>query len=235
LTLRGNELANAISGANGSDTLVGNGGNDTLDGGLGADTMVGGLGNDLYWVDNTGDVVDETGGSGKDVIRSTVSFSLAASPKLADVEILYLTGNNDDLDAVGNALDNLIKGNTGNNVINGDAGNDRLEGRGGADWFEFTTPLSINNVDTIMDFTVGEDRFRIDDAVFSGGGLALGTLAESRFVIAAAALDSNDRVVYNSTTGAVYYDADGTGAGAQVQFATVGTGLAMTNTSFVVV
>jgi serralysin len=73
------------------------------------------------------------------------------------------------------------------------------------------------------------------DAVFSGGGLAPGTLLASQFAIATAAIDADDRIIYNSTTGALYYDADGTGSGAQVQFAALGPGLALTNNEFVVI
>jgi serralysin len=71
--------------------------------------------------------------------------------------------------------------------------------------------------------------------VFSGGGLVPGALAEGRFVVAAAALDAGDRLIYNASTGALYYDADGTGARARVQFAQVDTGLALTNNQFVVI
>jgi len=42
-------------------------------------------------------------------------------------------------------------------------------------------------------------------------------------------------VVYNSATGALYYDADGSGAGAQVQFATLGTGLGVAAGDFLVI
>ena len=42
-------------------------------------------------------------------------------------------------------------------------------------------------------------------------------------------------VSYNSGTGALAYDADGNGGGAAVQFATLATGLALTNADFVVI
>ena len=48
-------------------------------------------------------------------------------------------------------------------------------------------------------------------------------------------LDGNDRIIYNTTTGALYYDPDGDGAAAAVQFATLGTGLALTAADFFVV
>jgi len=60
-------------------------------------------------------------------------------------------------------------------------------------------------------------------------------LTVAQFTTGSAAADASDRIIYNSLTGGLFYDADGTGAGAQVQFATVSTGLAMTNSEFVVI
>jgi Ca2+-binding RTX toxin-like protein len=47
--------------------------------------------------------------------------------------------------------------------------------------------------------------------------------------------DSNDFIVYNTVTGALLYDADGNGAVAAVQIATLAGGLALTNADFVVI
>jgi hypothetical protein len=44
-----------------------------------------------------------------------------------------------------------------------------------------------------------------------------------------AAADINTCFIYNSATGALFFDADGTGSTGQVQIATLSTGLAMTN------
>ena len=88
----GNALDNIIIGNSAANLLVGNDGNDTLDGGAGADTMRGGLGNDIYVVDNAGDVVDETGGDGTDLVKSSVSFDLSGTKAIGDIENLTLTG-----------------------------------------------------------------------------------------------------------------------------------------------
>jgi len=48
-------------------------------------------------------------------------------------------------------------------------------------------------------------------------------------------LDAGDRIIYDDTTGAVYYDSDGVGGVVQTQFATLSAGLALTNFDFFVV
>src|SRR5262249_9798614 len=60
--LTGTDGANTLAGGTFDDVLEGGGGADILSGGPGADTMRGGAGNDTYYVDNTGDRIDERGG-----------------------------------------------------------------------------------------------------------------------------------------------------------------------------
>ena len=62
-----------------------------------------------------------------------------------------------------------------------------------------------------------------------------GILAASAFAIGTAAADASDRIIYNPTSGALLYDADGTGARAAVLFATLDPGLMLTNTDFHIV
>ena len=120
--LTGNDGANSLSGAEGNDSLTGGLGNDTLDGGAGIDTLVGGLGDDVYVVDGTTDAVTELAGQGTDTIRSSVSFSLLM---VSNLENLFLTGSA-NLDATGDAGNNVLGSNAGNNVLDGGDGVDTV-------------------------------------------------------------------------------------------------------------
>ena len=77
------------------------------------------------------------------------------------------------------------------------------------------------------------DMILLDDAVFTG--LSLGALDAGAFVTGTAALDANDRIIYNSTTGALLFDVDGVGGAAAIQFATLQTGLTLTASDFFVI
>mgnify|MGYP006198077475 FL=1 len=87
--------------------------------------------------------------------------------------------------------------------------------------FRFADTLGSTNVDTVTDWAVG-DSIQLENAIFTRL-TTTGVLASTRFAANAngLAMDANDHVVYNTTTGALSYDADGSGAGAAVQFATL--------------
>ncbi|MEZ0259711.1 MAG: beta strand repeat-containing protein [Alphaproteobacteria bacterium] len=138
------------------NSLVGNAGANLLDGLAGADKMNGGLGDDIYIVDNTGDIVTETLNGGMDTVNSSVTLTLKTN-----VENLNLTGAN-AVNGTGNALANDIAGNAANNTLNGSGGddtivggggNDKLTGGTGADTFKFTAD-SANGTTTISDFSL---------------------------------------------------------------------------------
>ena len=93
-----------------------------LNGEGGADIMLGGAGNDVYFVDNVGDLVFENLNEGTDAVFSTIDYTLTAN-----VETLVLQGAG-NLSGIGNALDNKLFGNSGDNTLNGGAGADRLTG-----------------------------------------------------------------------------------------------------------
>ncbi|MBI2993489.1 MAG: matrixin family metalloprotease [Gammaproteobacteria bacterium] len=225
----GNELNNSITG---------NAGNNILNGGTGNDTLSGGAGNDTFII-NGGDTVVEAANQGTDTVQASVSFVLGAN-----VEKLTLTGVG-NLVGNGNGLGNLIIGNTGKNTINGGTGNDilaggagndvliggpgadSLNGGPGADAFLFSTALGVSNVDTLNAFSHTDDVIRLDDDIFTAIGLAPNTVltaAKYKENATGVATDSSDRIVYNTTTGALFYDADGNGPGVAVRFAVIAGG-----------
>lgn len=168
-----------------------------------------------------------------------------------NIEQLFLRGT-ENLNGFGNSLDNRIGGNAGinhlvglggNDVISGEAGNDKLEGGdgndkllggagndrliGGAgkDAFVFNTALGdLPNRDIVYDFSHDEgDRLQLSKSVFAA--LSIGKLSADAFYAAEGAKtahDGDDRIIYNTSTGALFYDADGKGGAAAVQFATMG-------------
>jgi len=133
----------------------------------------------------------------------------------------------------GNALANVVTGNDGANVLDGKGGLDILVGLGGNDTFLFDSALGGGNVDKISDFTAGADKIALDDSVFTT--LAPGALGAGAFVTGGGALDAGDRIVYDQVHGLLYFDADGSGAGAQVLFARVDPGLGLNASDFVIV
>jgi serralysin len=110
-----------------------------------------------------------------------------------------------------------------------------MTGGAGSDIFRFdTAPNGATNRDTITDYNVAADTIHLENAIFTSLGAA-GTLSAQFFRIGTAAADSNDYIIYNQATGVLSYDADGSGVAAAVQFATLSSGLALTNADFVVI
>ncbi|HYD13623.1 MAG TPA: hypothetical protein VEC11_12320 [Allosphingosinicella sp.] len=210
INLTGNEIANF---------LVGNNGANTLNGGGGADIMTGFAGDDVYLVDTAGDLVNENAGEGFDAILANVSYAAAAGVSVEWLSTSFTAGTA-AINLTGNEIANFLIGNNGANTLNGGGGADVMTGFAGDDSFAFTTALGAGNVDTIADFAAGTDKILLDDAVFTQIG-AFGALNANAFVAGTAAADASDRIIYNSATGQLFYDADGTGAGAAVPFATL--------------
>ena len=224
----GNNLNNVITGSAGNNWLRGLEGNDTINAGAGNDTIQMSNGSGTSYGT---DVIN--GGDGVDTIdygsaaRTAVFIDLAAgtasgggtggagSATVTNVENANGSAFNDVI--TGSASANFLFGFDGNDTLDGGAGNDRLEGGAGSDRYVFTA-IGAANADTITGFASGADKIVLN-------GLNLGTdgnftAGDSRFAFNSAQ-DSNDRIIYNTTTGQLWYDADGNGSGTAQLIATL--------------
>ncbi len=206
-TLNGDAGNDVIYGGDGDDNANGGADNDLVDGGNGADTLAGGDGDDELYGRQNNDALN--GGAGADDVYG---------------------GDGDDV-VFGGEGDDLLDGGNGADRLDGGAGADTLIGGANADTFVFSTLLGGGNVDVITGFNVADDTIELAISVF--GTIAAGALAANAFVIGSAATDADDRIIYDAATGALYYDADGNGAGVAAQFATLVPGLALTSADFI--
>ncbi|MHB1353503.1 MAG: Ig-like domain-containing protein [Thiobacillus sp.] len=183
--LIGNEAANQLTGGDGNDQLYGNGGNDVLNGGVGADHMTGGMGDDLYYVDDAGDVVEEVANGGYDAVRTTISLTAPAH-----VERIELLGT-DNLSATGNELDNALIGNSGTNHLDGGLGADAMAGGAGDD---------VYIVDHAGD-TVAEAIDQGDDLVLASVSTTLSDHVERLTLTGTADIDATGNALDNVLNG----------------------------------
>ncbi|TRU87154.1 MAG: calcium-binding protein [Microcystis novacekii Mn_MB_F_20050700_S1] len=205
--ITGSAFGDTLNGGNGDDSLNGGDGNDSLNGGDGNDTLIGGNGNDTL-----------NGVSGNDSLNG---------------------GDGNDTLNGGVGTDTLIGG-LGNDTLNGGVGTDSLTGGAGADRFVFSS--STQGIDTITDFNpaVGEDLIQVTRTGFGGPTAlpSLGALTGAQFLSGAgvtSAATAAQRFVYNTTNGGLWFDVDGVGGAASVQFATLSNLAAITNTNIVVI
>ena len=122
-----------LLGGTGNDTLLGGDGDDVLDGDKDADTMDGGNGADLYYVDNPGDAVSDSGTDAAIDILYVASYLSAPVVLGAGIENATLDAAAGSGALVGNASNNSLKGNAADNQLNGGLGNDTLESGAGND------------------------------------------------------------------------------------------------------
>jgi Ca2+-binding RTX toxin-like protein len=188
--------------------------------------------------------VVESSGGGTDSVSSAITHTLAVN-----VEQLTLTGTA-AINGTGNTLSNTLTGNTGANALSGGdgndvlaggdgidtllggngndrleggAGNDSLTGNAGIDTFRFASALNgSTNVDRLADFSVVDDRIELENSIFTKlvtpGALSASLFRASTTGLAA---DSNDHVLYDTDSGQLFYDADGSGAAARVLIASL--------------
>lgn len=160
-------------------------------------------------------------GDGNDILRGGNSRDI------------FFGGNGDDDMSGGKAIDALI-GQDGADTLEGGLGKDILAGGANGDSFIFNTKLNkLTNVDTIVDFFAPQDVIHLEKAIFKK--LGAGVLSNTMFKVGAQAADANDYIVYDRAKGALFYDADGNGAGAQIQFATLSSKPLISSLDFLVI
>lgn len=230
--LNGSDGADVLRGFGGNDLMFGQKGNDTLNGGDGDDFLQGGAGADVLDGGAGSDYADYLGaakGVTVNLANARLNTGDAAGDTFVSIEKVRGTDHND-----------RITGNAANNIIDGAKGLDILTGGAGRDHFILGEQIR-SNVETITDFSVQDDKialpnfqygfdfsrpsgtpgwFRIDPDLFWSS--ANGT-----------AHDEGDRLLYNSRTGGLAYDADGTGTDAPALVGVLAKGLALTHASFV--
>jgi Ca2+-binding RTX toxin-like protein len=220
----GNDLNNIIAGNSYNNILGGAAGNDVLNGAAGADTMDGGVGNDIYYVDNIGDLVVESSAISTeiDIVGAYINnYTLTANVENLNLGGAVISGNGNGSNNVinGNASGNILNGGLGDDTLNGGVGLDQLTGGAGIDCFVLH---KAQTADIITDFSTG-DKLKVSAAEFLGG-LTAGALAANRFLGGAgvlAATDANQRFIFETTSRNLYFDEDGNGIASIVQIATL--------------
>lgn len=243
----GNDI---LYGEDGADRLNGGEGDDILDVGLNRENSFkelasGGSGNDQIYF--RGDANGYDGGDGNDWLLTSVTHpNVSLSPAYAkyienlrgDDRVNQLIGNelaneiqgfggNDTLSGGGG--NDTLEGGAGDDILNGGSGSDRLTGGPGRDIFVFNVNGAAN-ADMITDFEVGIDKIHIGSRAFAGLGTPNRALTPNEFWAASGAVkghDANDRIIVDTRTGNIYFDADGYNAQiAPVKIATVSPAVA---------
>lgn len=221
--IQGDEKKNVLRGLAGNDTIKGFGSDDTIQGGAGKDSIDGGDGShDLAdYSDKTKAVVVTLNTSS----YATVKVNGSSEDKIKNIENLAggsagdtLTGDSKSNKLIGNAgNDKLIGGSGGNDTLAGGTGQDTLTGGSSNDRFVFNTKLNGSDFDDITDFSHGHDKIQLENAVMSKLGTNTGTLSDSTLFYhhagATNASNSHQHIVYDDTSGKLYYDSNGNSSG----------------------
>jgi Ca2+-binding RTX toxin-like protein len=135
----------------------------------------------------------------------------------------------------GSSLVDTLTGGSGDDTLFGDGGSDTITLGNGSDVVVFD---SLSGSDTITDYAVADDSIQLDSATYTSlAPMAPGPLSALSFVsgAGATALDADDYIVYDTSTGGLFYDADGSGVGAAVLIGTLTGAPALTLAEFTVI
>ena len=107
---------------------------------------------------------------------------------------------------VGGMGRDTLLGGAGDDFLVGGVGLDTLAGGAGSDTFRFG---GNTETDRITDFVSGIDRIELDSKLFKA--LQVGALESAVFLLGIAATTAAQRLIYDQSKGALYYDSDGSG------------------------
>lgn len=159
-----------------------------------------------------------------------VPTAAARTPEPPSADEKAITGTNGANTPTVSPAINPTAGNSGNDVIYARNMNEILTGGAGRDIFVFDAKtIRAGGTDRITDFNPDDDTI---DLGFAFTSPTNGGLRASEFRIGSKALDSNDYIIYDKDTGALYYDPDGTGSTPQIQFAKLAAHLNLTHGDF---
>jgi Ca2+-binding RTX toxin-like protein len=223
-TLNGNDGIDTIFGGDGDDRISGGNGADFLYGGSGQDRISGGAGGDVIQADAGFDVL--VGDAGNDFLYGGDDTDWMGGGTDND----YLDGGSGNDFLSGEDGNDILLGSLGNDTLVGGLGNDSLYGGLGQDSFGFGAfarvdvgllgfggitqsideSLTYNpafGVDTIYDFTIGQDRIYLSRVLVANRD-------EIAFVQTdAAAAASPGRVVYSRGSGNLFFNPNTTASG----------------------
>ncbi|MGH2340541.1 hypothetical protein ACRC7T_03555 [Segnochrobactraceae bacterium EtOH-i3] len=220
------DIENVI-GTSRADTLTGNAAANILTGGAGADVLAGGGGRD------TASYETARAGVVANLQTARLNTGDARGDSYSSIENLVGSSYSDRL--TGNTGTNRIDGGRGNDTLDGGARSDVLTGGAGSDRFVFSTALGSSNVDRLTDFDPRYDTIALENSIFQSL-TRTGTLSSSAFKdIDTGSVDRNDRILYDSGNGSLYYDADGSGRTGAIKFAILSTAPDLTASDLLVV
>jgi Ca2+-binding RTX toxin-like protein len=167
-------------------------------------------GQDIYYVDNAGDIVHERLNEGTDRIIASASYTIAGSAHVESMKTI-LSGATTAMNLTGNEFGQYLFGNDSANVINGKGGRDTLTGIQGDDSFVFDSALTSANADWILDFNVVDDIIHLD--IFGVYRPRRRRARCGKFPHRRRRGRRTGSHHYNSNTGTLLFDGDGKGAG----------------------
>jgi Ca2+-binding RTX toxin-like protein len=248
-TIYGGDGGDILYDGRGDDTVYGGNDGDIIYGDLGDDEQFGEAGNDTIYSGVGSDFIDGGTGSGDSVFYvneavgavinltdQRLNAGSAFGDGIVNIERVYgsvfgannLTGDNNSNILVGGIKADVLNGGGGFDILRGGLGFDTLTGGTSGDYFQYTT--AAEGGDTITAWESG-DKFTFTRAAF--GNLAGANVAAANFRSVAsghAASTTSQKFIFDQATDQLWYDADGSGAGAAIFIADITTNFNILNT-----